>query len=231
MPAPLTIIIPTLNAAHKITPCLASLGEALEAGILAEVIFADGGSSDDIADIADGVGAIIVNTHKGRGGQMAMGATHARGEWLLFLHADSVLAPGWVAIARAHMQTKTTAGYFRLQFDETTLPARIVANWANMRARLFGLPYGDQGLLINRILYENIGAHPSIPLMEDVAIASTLRGQLTPLAANITTSAEKYHTQGWLRRSLRNFTLLMRYKLGADPAVLAAKYVAQAPEN
>ncbi len=231
MPAPLSIIIPTLNAAYKITPCLASLGEALEAGILTEVIFADGGSGDDIADIADGVGASIIKTPKGRGIQMAKGAALARGEWLLFLHADSVLTPGWVAIAQAHMQGKTTAGYFTLQFDETTLPARIVANWANMRARLFGLPYGDQGLLISRILYNNIGGYRPIPLMEDVAIASALRGQLTPLAARITTSAEKYRAQGWLLRSLQNFMLLMRYKSGVDPAILAAQYKDQAPEN
>ena len=107
--------------------------------------------------------------------------------------------------------------------EENTAP-RLVSRWANLRARAFGLPYGDQGLLIPRALYESVGGYPDIALMEDVAIARALRGKLTTIPATAWTSAERYQRQGWLRRGSRNLMTLTRYLLGADPAKLARSY-------
>lgn len=224
MPAPISVIIPTLNAAERLGPCLSALSDALTEGLLTEVIFADGGSDDDTSLIAEEVGAVFLSTSKGRGNQMGEAAVNARGEWLLFLHADSVLEKGWTDSVATRLNQKSTAGYFRLGFDSTTLPAGIVARWANFRARVFHLPYGDQGLLISRKLYDEIGGFPDIPLMEDVAIAKKLGKRLTPINITITTSAEKYIAQGWFKRSTRNFGILVRYKLGADPVTLAKEY-------
>lgn len=223
MRAPLTVIIPTLNAAQTLGPCLAALSEALGEGLLGEVIFADGGSSDGTEIIAEEVGANFIAAPMGRGNQMAAAARDARGEWLLFLHADSVLQTGWQGAVREHMRGKS-AGYFRLAFDTRSLPARIVATWANFRARAFSLPYGDQALLISRKLYDEIGGYAEIPLMEDVEIASKLRGRLKPIDMVVVTSAAKYRQQGWLRRSFKNAGLLLRYRLGASPEKLAARY-------
>ncbi len=224
MSAPISIIIPTLNSAPQLQRCLGALGEGVMDGLLAEVIFADGGSSDDTAQIAEGVGATFLSTTKGRGNQMAAAAQVARGEWLLFLHSDSVLAHDWQDPVMRHLTKPEQAAYFKLQFDETTFPAKTVAGWANFRARWFDLPYGDQGLLISRCLYKRIGGFPDIPLMEDVAIAKKLRGKLIALPASIETSADKYRQDGWLRRSLLNFSVLSRYLTGTDPSKLAAKY-------
>ena len=224
MPAPLSVIIPTLNVAQTIGPCLLALTEGISDGLLAEVIFADGDSTDDTAQIADEVGAHLIVADRGRGSQLAAGAETAKGEWLLFLHADSVLQDGWQAAVLQHMKQRDRAGYFRLRFDDTSSAAAMVARWANLRARLFGLPYGDQGLLIRRAHYDKIGGHPAIPLMEDVAIAKALRGQLRMLDCTILTSADKYQSQGWWRRSWRNFMLVARFKLGADPEKLAKNY-------
>ncbi|MEO0864971.1 MAG: glycosyl transferase, partial [Pseudomonadota bacterium] len=113
------------------------------------------------------------------------------------------------------------AGYFRLSFDRG---GRVVARWANLRSRLFGLPYGDQGLLVPRRLYNRVGGYPDIPLMEDVALARALRGQLKPLDAVAVTSADKYRRQGWLRRGTRNLWTLARFFAGTDPETLAAAY-------
>lgn len=224
MPAPISVIIPTLNAAERLGPCLSALSDALTEGLLTEVIFADGGSDDDTSLIAEEVGAVFLSTSKGRGSQMSEAVVNARGEWLLFLHADSVLEKGWTDGVAKRLSQKSTAGYFRLRFDNTTLPAKIVARWANFRARVFHLPYGDQGLLISRKLYDEIGGFPDIPLMEDVAIAKKLGKRLAPINITITTSAEKYVAQGWFKRSTKNFAILVRYKLGADPAKLAKEY-------
>lgn len=224
MQAPISVIIPTLNAAERLGPCLGALSDALTQGLLTEVIFADGGSSDDTSLIAEEVGAVFLSTRQGRGSQMGEAAAVARGEWLLFLHADSVLETGWTDVIVTCLREKNTAGYFRLRFDSNALPAKIVARWANFRAKVFHLPYGDQGLLISRKLYDEIGGFPDIPLMEDVEIAKKLGKRLAPINITITTSAEKYIAQGWLKRSMRNFWILMRYKFGANPVDLAKNY-------
>ncbi len=224
MPAPISVIIPTLNSAPQLQRCLGALGEGIMDGLLAEVIFADGGSTDDTARIAEDVGATLLSTAKGRGNQMAAAAQIARGEWLLFLHSDSVLGRDWQDAVMRHLKNPKQAAYFKLRFDETTFPARTVASWANFRARWFDLPYGDQGLLISRHLYKRIGGFPEIPLMEDVAVATKLRGNLTALPAFIETSAEKYRKDGWMKRSFLNFSVLSRYLTGTDPSKLAARY-------
>ncbi|MHA1128709.1 MAG: TIGR04283 family arsenosugar biosynthesis glycosyltransferase [Alphaproteobacteria bacterium] len=224
MPAPITVIIPTLNSAPQLQRCLGALGEGIMDGLLAEVIFADGGSSDDTKQIAEEVGGTFLPTPKGRGNQMAAAALVAKGEWLLFLHSDSVLGQDWQRAVIRHLSKPDKAAYFKLRFDEASFPARTIAGWANFRSRWLGLPYGDQGLLISQRLYKRIGGYAEIPLMEDVAMARKLRGKLTALPVSIETSAEKYRQDGWFKRSFRNFGVLSRYVAGTDPTKLAAKY-------
>lgn len=220
MVAPISVIIPTLNAGAVLQQCLAALVEGLEAGLITELIVSDGGSEDDTLALADAWGAEIVNGPTSRGGQLRRGCMKARGAWFLVLHADTQLMPGWSAAVQGHLG-QDKAGYFKLQFDRG---GRIVALWANMRARCFGLPYGDQGLLIPRRLYDHVGGFPDIPLMEDVALARALRRRLAPLNAVALTSAEKYREQGWIRRGARNLWTLVRYFAGVDPEKLARSY-------
>lgn len=224
MSAPVTVIIPTLNAAPHLGPLLVALTEASVAGLIREVILADGGSSDDIAQLAEAVGARFLPCPRGRGAQMAAGAAMARGTWLLFLHADSRPEAGWIQAIEQHLGTNHKAGWFHLRFDAEGFAARFVAAWANFRARVFDLPFGDQGLLIPTALYRQLGSHPPLPLMEDVALARRLRGQLCPLPAYLTTSARRYQQQGWWRRGARNLWLQCRYFMGTDPTVLARAY-------
>ncbi|SEO35381.1 Glycosyl transferase family 2 [Salinihabitans flavidus] len=224
MRAPVSVIIPTLQAEAALAGCLAALMEGLEAGLIREVIVSDGGSQDATHRIADGAGAIWCAGPPSRGGQIRRGCAAAGGDWFLILHADTRLAPGWSGAVAAAMTRPETAGYFRLRFDEGGLAAWIVAGWANLRARVFGLPYGDQGLLIARGLYEAAGGYPDMPLMEDVALARRLRGRLRAMDAVAITSAEKYRKQGWLRRGARNLWTLARYFAGVAPERLAASY-------
>ncbi len=223
MRAPISVIIPTLNAANELPACLMALGEGLDAGLVRELIITDGGSSDGTLKIADAAGAEIVNGAASRGGQLRRGADAAQGQWLLFLHADTLLAPGWADVVLAHLTT-TNAGYFKLGFDSAHPMARFVSGWANLRSRLFALPYGDQGLLAPRALYDDIGGFPDQPLMEDVAIARALKGRLVCLNAKAITSATRYERDGWLRRGARNLVALCRYLAGTSPEKLARAY-------
>ncbi|MEL6453011.1 MAG: glycosyltransferase [Pseudomonadota bacterium] len=188
--------------------------------MIAELIVTDGGSTDETLTLADAWGAEIVQGAPSRGGQLRRGCDAAKGAWLLVLHADTVLSPGWTNAVVDHLRG-SKAGYFKLRFDKGGRP---VAAWANLRARLFGLPYGDQGLLIRRTAYARAGGYPDIPLMEDVALVRALRGQLVALDAVAVTSAAKYRRQGWLRRGARNLWTLVRYFAGADAHGLARAY-------
>lgn len=224
MPAPITVIIPTLNSAQALGPSLASVYEGMTAGLVHQVIFADGGSVDGIEHIAEESGAQLQRSAAGRGTQMAGAARTATTPWLLFLHSDTVLGTDWTTAVRAHVETRTDAAYFKLRFDTGGVAGTLVAAWANLRARLFGLPYGDQGLLLPASLYKKTGGFPEIPLMEDVALARKLRGHLIALNATATTSAVKYREEGWLKRGGSNLVTLSLYFLGRSPEKLAQRY-------
>ncbi|WP_428548974.1 TIGR04283 family arsenosugar biosynthesis glycosyltransferase [Profundibacter sp.] len=224
MRAPLSIIIPTLNAEGGLPVVLGTLIEGLEGGLIRELVVSDGGSGDASCELAEAAGAEVVRGAAGRGGQLRRGADVARGEWLLFLHADTELSAGWASVVQAHIGGGQGAGYFRLAFDADGFAPRWVAGWANLRARLFGLPYGDQGLLISRDLYDAVGGYADMPLMEDVAMARSLRGQLRMLPVVARTSAARYRQAGWLRQGGRNLWRLLRYLAGGDVDRLGRGY-------
>lgn len=225
MRAPVSVIVPTLDVADRLGPLFGALGEALGEGLIAEVILADGGSEDAIGGVAEATGARLITAPRGRGNQLAAGAGAARGTWLLFLHADSVPEPGWSAAILRHIADHPErAGWFRLRFRSTHPMARVTEAWANLRARLFALPYGDQGLLVPRDLYDKAGGYPALPLMEDVALARRLRRRFRPLGATITTSAERYERNGWVRQGAGNLQRLARFLLGTPAERLARSY-------
>ncbi|MEM9989096.1 MAG: TIGR04283 family arsenosugar biosynthesis glycosyltransferase, partial [Pseudomonadota bacterium] len=166
----ISVIIPTLNAASSLPRTLASLLDANQHGVIREVIISDGGSVDQTKEVAHHAGATLIEGPKGRGSQLARGAAAAKGEWLLFLHADTQLEKGWQDEAMAFCQAscRRRAAVFRLQFDEKGWRPFLVAMGANFRARFLRLPYGDQGLLISRAHYDHSGGFADMPLMEDV---------------------------------------------------------------
>ena len=230
MPAPISVVIPTLNAAPELAASIHAMFEGLDDGLIRDLIISDGGSGDDIGALAGALGATLITGPAGRGGQLARGAAAARGEWLLFLHADTRLAKGWSHACLKHLADRPDkAGYFRLAFRSDARAAKLVATWANLRSAIFGLPYGDQGLLISRAVYDRAGGYPDLPLMEDVALARRLRGNLVALAVTAETSADRYIRQGWLNRGGRNLWTLARYFAGVPPAKLARDYRQKQP--
>ena len=226
MPAPLSIVIPALNAANDLGLCLGSLMPGLEAGLIREVVLVDGGSTDRTCAMADASGALVLNPTPGRAAQMIAGAAHARGGWLLFLPADTALSRDWAERVADHIASNADrAAAFSLAFRSDAPQAKWLAARANWRARRLGLPYGDQGLLIDRAHYDQIGGFDDVPLMEDVRIVRAIgKDRLTILSAEARTSAAKYERDGWRRRAYRNAWLAARYFLGASPEKLARAY-------
>lgn len=213
----LSAIVPTLNAGNGLAECLASLSDA------DELIVADGGSADKTLAIARAAGAIIVNSEIGRGVQLAQGAAAARGDALLFVHADTRLSAGWRTLAENHLAASQRPACFRLKLDDWAWQARVIERTVVLRTRLAGLPYGDQGLLVSRMAYDAAGGFHPLVLMEDVDL---LRRLLKPaiLEGDALTSADRWRRDGWARRSLRNLACLSLWRLGVSPERIAKIY-------
>lgn len=205
----LSVIIPTLNAADVLPGSLAALGQGCE------IIVVDGASQDATIACAVAAGARVMNAPRGRGSQIAAGIEAASHPWLLLLHADTRLDPGWRQAAHAD---PTLAGYFRFALDSADPRARRLERMVAWRSRVLGLPYGDQGLLVHRDLLRSVGGIKPLPLMEDVDLVRRLgRARLVPLAADAVTSARKWEAQGYLRRSARNLFCLSLWAAGVPP--------------
>ncbi|WP_246479559.1 TIGR04283 family arsenosugar biosynthesis glycosyltransferase [Kaustia mangrovi] len=227
----LTVVIPTLNAAGTLVPVLSSLVPGVISGLVKQLVVVDGGSHDETLDIADAAGGDIVRAKGGRGGQLAAGADAARGEWLLFLHADTLLEPGWEHEVRRFIEETQVSGdaeraaVFRFRLDDRGAWPRLLERIVGLRYWLMALPYGDQGLLISRAFYERLGGYSALPLMEDVDLVRRIgRRHLTRLAHTATTSADRYRREGYPRRMARNALCLTLYAAGVSLARIKRLY-------
>lgn len=215
-----SVVIPTLNAAATLPATLAALGP------VAECIVIDGSSHDTTREIAITAGVRVLSAPRGRGSQLAAGISAAAHAWLLLLHADTRLAPGWHDAARAHVATgPDRAGWFRFALDSDDPQARRLERLVAWRCRILALPYGDQGLLIHRDLLQAVGGMHPLPLMEDVDLVRRLgRHRLAGMDADAITSAGKWQREGWWRRSARNQLCLALYFAGMPPHRIARLY-------
>jgi rSAM/selenodomain-associated transferase 2 len=218
----LSVIIPTLNAAGTLAHTLASV-EGVE-----EVIVVDSGSVDATEKLAGALGARVVAASRGRGPQLRAGAEATKGDWLLFLHADTSLDEGWkeaVAAFRGRPECLGKAAVFRFALDDPSHRARRLERMVAWRVRWLALPYGDQGLLIHRDFYNAIGGFRPIPLMEDVDIVRRIgRARLVVLPVAARTSAARWRKDGWLIRSSRNLGCLVLYFVGVSPRFIKRLY-------
>ncbi len=227
----ISVVIPTLNADIDLARTLTALIPAAVDGFVRDVVIVDGGSTDATAKVADEAGANFIRTERGRGVQLAEGARQAKGRWLLFLHADTVLQAGWESEAFELIRAvdsgarPDSAGVFRFALDDRGLWATYLKAVVWLRCRFFRMPYGDQGLLISRQLYEGVGGFKPMALMEDVDMIRRLgRRRLLFFRSSATTSARRYRAEGYLRRMLRNLTCLCLFYLRVPPRLLSRIY-------
>ena len=219
----LSVIVPTLNESNHIDAVLADVlkGDALE------VIVSDGGSWDDTLRRAAVYDVRMCQGVPGRSHQMNRGAAVARGAYYLFLHADSRLPDGFDRIIRRVLaDASVAAGAFSLGIEAAAGKMRLVAWGSNLRSRLLGLPYGDQGIFLRASRFHHCGGFPELPIMEDFALMRRLRrwGRIVTTPEQIRTSPRRWLRQGVLRTTLINQAIIAAYLLGVSPERLLRWY-------
>lgn len=223
-PPALSIVVPALNEAAGMGALLSDLRSLASPH---EVIVVDGGSTDDTAEVARSGGARVVTSSRGRGRQLRAGVLEARAPVLCMLHADvRVPRDTLAALDGLARDGCARAIAFRLRIDAPGLAFRVVERGAALRARWLGLPYGDQGLALDRATYDAVGGYADVPLMEDVLLVRALRarGGVGLRPETLLVSARRWQRDGVWRRSARNLAVLARWALGATPASLHARY-------
>lgn len=226
----ISIIIPCLNEAAGIADCLLALAPLRARG--AEVIVVDGASRDDTVALAQPLADQVISAARGRALQMNAGAAAARGEVLLFLHADCRLPPQADAlIIDGLARARKTWGRFDVTLTGTRTLLKVVGTLMNWRSRLTAVSTGDQALFVTRTLFEAAGRFPAIPLMEDVAFTKTLKRYGAPLNLRhrVQVSGRRWEKHGVLRTVWLMWRLRWHYWCGADPGELARQYVPHKP--
>lgn len=220
----LSIIVPTLNEADGIEALLLALAPLRARGV--EVIVVDGGSEDGTALLALPHADRVLSSPRGRARQMNVGAAAARGETLLFLHADTRLPPDADRLVCAALAGGHVWGRFDVVIagEHALLP--LIAWFMNRRSRLSGIATGDQAIFVRRAAFAACGGFPPIPLMEDIALARALKRLRRPacLRARVRTSGRRWERHGVLRTVLLMWRLRLAYFFGADPRRLARQY-------
>ena len=226
----LSIIIPALDEAEHIVATLDSLQPLRRRGV--EIIVADGGSSDNTANLARERADQVLTVPAGRARQMNAGAAAALGEILCFVHADSRMPEGADGlIVDGLSRSRRSWGRFDVSIAGTHPMLRVIAQLMNWRSRLTGIATGDQGLFLTRSLFEAAGRFPEIALMEDIALTRQLKRYSPPLciAHRLTTSGRRWEKHGVWRTMLLMWRLRLAYFFGADPDRLARQYARHKP--
>ena len=231
--AMISIIIPTLNAEATLGRCLVALVPAAIDGLVQQVVIADGGSEDRTVALAEEAGADVVVSQSGRGHQIRAGIAASRAPWLLVLHSDTELQPGWETEVSAFMTSvdlghrEKSAAAFSYALDDSGFMPRIMETIVHIRSNLAKLPYGDQALLIPRRLHDEIGGYKPMPILEDIEIVRRLgQHRLSILKSGALTSSERYRKDGYLRRIFRNQVCLLMYVWGIPEERIANYYKA-----
>lgn len=221
MSAPVSVIIPTLNEERHIG---ATIDAAFAAGA-AEVIVSDGGSRDATLAIALERRARVIAEASMRSQQLNRGAAAAANEHFIFLHADTLLPADAAALVVRALE-RSIFGGFRVRFAEDNVRLRVAATMVNLRTIFTRAPWGDQAQFVRRETFERAGGYRAIAIMEDYELARRMKrfGKTVVLPQKVTTSGRRFLQKGVLRTAAINWSIIARYRLGADPDDLARRY-------
>jgi rSAM/selenodomain-associated transferase 2 len=222
----ISVIIPVINEANNITKISRDLLDNSEI----EIIVVDGGSQDETVKIARQLGLKVISSERGRAKQMNFGASVARGEILLFLHADTQLPLGFEKLViQALFQPQIVAGAFSLQIASKMRGIRLIEKMTNVRSRLFQLPYGDQAIFISQDWFNKVGGFPDLPIMEDFELILRLKklGKIAIISNPVITSARRWEKLGVWKTTWINQQIIMAYFLGISPLKIASWYRAK----
>lgn len=233
MAAAVAVVIPALQEAARLPLLLADLAAA-PAGLIAERIVVDGGSSDATGAAAVLGGARLIHSKAGRGEQLRRGVAASEAPWLLLLHADARLQPGWAAAVQRALHTTAAGGpdtwCFDLAIAGSAFSLRIVERAVAWRSRWRQQPYGDQGLLLPRTRLQACGGVRPLPLMEDLDLVLRLRRQtrIASLGIPLLVDGRRWRRQGVLATAWRNASLRRAWRRGCSSEILASRYYGKA---
>lgn len=224
-PPGISIIVPMLNEIEQLPELMAHLQACHRRGC--EVLLVDGGSDDGSADVAEAIGFTVVRSAQGRACQMNAGAAQAKGEILVFLHADTRLPPDADQLIVAALTPQNTVwGRFDVKITGGALMLKIIGWFMNCRSRLTGIATGDQTIFVKSAVFEAVEGFPEQPLMEDIALSGRLRRLYRPvcLKQSVTTSGRRWLSHGIWRTIWTMWALRWAYWRGVPAECLAQKY-------
>ncbi|NJM89119.1 MAG: glycosyltransferase family 2 protein [Hydrococcus sp. RU_2_2] len=220
----ISIIIPVLNEASIIQKTISKLQKQLEI----EIIVVDGGSQDNTIALAQNLGVKVIRSPQaGRANQMNFGASLATGDILLFLHVDTCLPHGYLAlVTKALSNSKTVAGAFELAIDSPQKSLRFLETIINLRSRFLSLPYGDQAFFLKASVFQEINGFADLPIMEDFEFIQRLKkkGEISIVPAKVITSGRRWQKLGVVKTTIINQLIILGYYLGVSPQKLARWY-------
>lgn len=208
----ISVIIPTLNEEKNVARAILS---AQKRGC--EVIVADGGSVDKTIHVARSLGCHLVESARGRSWQMNSGAAAAKGDILIFLHADSILPDKFVdEVIDIIARQKKVAGSFKLAINKGGLKYRVVEKAVHLRTILFKSPYGDQAIFVERNLFGRIGGYEEVEFLEDYLFIKKIKnyGKIGLAKTSVSTSPRRWEKQGVIKTTLTNQLIMAGYLLG-----------------
>ena len=193
-----------------------------------EIIVVDGANQQDTIDVIHADNVVCLASEKGRARQMNAGASVARGEVLIFLHADTLVPDSAFSCIKSVLEdTKVVGGAFDLGIQSDRLIFKIIGKIASLRSRITRIPYGDQGIFIRRKYFRSIGGYRDLPLMEDVEIMQRIKSRgdkISILPEKVYTAPRRWEGEGILYCTLRNWIVLLLYCFGVSPHKLARYY-------
>ena len=220
----ISIIIPTINEANNLPLLLSDLSSIQKEG---EIIIVDCGSEDKTIDIANIYGAkVFISKERNRGLQLDIGAKNSKGEWLIFLHADTRLTHDWYEKINSFLKgNKNSIYYFEFKINHKKIIYRVLEILVNFRSKFFKQPYGDQGLIIHRTTYFKNNGYRKIPLMEDLDFVSRLsKKDLKQLNLPIFTSSRKWERTNIFIQAIKNWNFRRRWLKGESAKSIYSDY-------
>jgi rSAM/selenodomain-associated transferase 2 len=223
----ISIVIPVFNEMDRIRQFVEGLF-GLDGIVGCEVIVVDGGRGGSTVSVIDDERVVCMVSEPGRGLQLNAGAASAKGDVLLFLHADTVLpVNAFAAIEKCLSDESNVAGAFGLTIDSERSIYKWIAFWASVRYKYFGLPYGDQGVFMRKDYFESIGRFKDFQIMEDVDLARRIKkrgDKICILDEQVLTSARRWEKDGAVFGTIRNAILLLLFYVGVKPERLVRFY-------
>ena len=208
-----TVVIPTYNSEKTIENTLNSIYKYFN-----KIIIVDADSKDLTIEISKKYKIKIIKSIKGRGPQLILGAENVDTDWIFFLHSDTTITNNNITNINKFITNSLNnnkAASFKIKFNKNNIWSYLLSNLVNIRSKYLKLPYGDQGLLISRSFYNNIGGYKNIPIMEDIEIIRAIGSRnIKILNSYVITDALRFENQGWLLRPIINIFCLTLYFLG-----------------